>query len=142
MVDAEIGGKGIYVNKRWSLLDGNWSTGKENLYKMMDEVKTATGLDIKSECVGKTGDEIFGILDMRLHALVGEEVTIRVWHKRKGYFDEDNQWVQELACEADKEAGALIDKKGYIVKCDKNGYVEHNFQLCKKVNLDSDVITD
>ena len=142
VVDAEIDGKGIYINKRWSLLDGKWSTGEESLKKMIDEIKTGTGLDIEEEILGKTGDEIFEILDTRLHALVGEEVTIRVWHKRLGHFDESGDWVTDLACEADKSGGALIDKKGYIVKVDKNGYIEHNFVLCKKVNLDSDVVTD
>jgi hypothetical protein len=118
-VDAQVDGNNMYVNRDWNLKDTQFKTGAQSIEDMLNELNQFV-TDIQVH--GSTPDEIFECIDIKIAALVGETVTIRVWPQtyKKDYNDK---------------------KKGDF-KTDKNGYVKHSFAFASRVNLNADFITD
>jgi len=139
-VEADVDGKGIYVQKDYSLLNSDFGTGEQTIRTMIDEMQDATGK--KFDLEASTVNEMYEKIDMQLTSLVGEEITIRVYPKVRWIKGPDGGWEKEKALPTDIEGGALVDSKGFLIKVDKNGYIVHGLMVCKKVNLDSDVVVD
>jgi hypothetical protein len=106
---------------------------------MINDIFTATNREIKiSE--KDTPDDIFFKVDSCIHDLVGEEVTVRVFPKIKHVKNESGGFDKVKATEEDVKNGELVNKSGFLLKTDKNGYVVHSLKLCEKVDLDSATI--